>query len=105
VLTWERHHHDNDLEWPLRPDGIFNGGEPVDEDCCLLLLSDTGAGTDELLLLSDTDETSCLELLGCEPPVPLDCCLLLLSDIGFETDGLLLLQDTDGTSCLELLSC
>lgn len=71
-------------------------GEPA-EGCCLLLLSDTGAETDELLLLTGD---GCFELLGCDNP-PEDDCLLLLSDTGSATDELLLLTDA---GCLELLT-
>lgn len=78
------------------------GAQSPAEECCFLLLSDTGAGTDELLLLADVDGTSCLQLLGCD--IPVTDCFLLLSDTGALTDELLLLEDVDGTSCLELLS-
>lgn len=95
ALKFERRHLTYRTWFHKRPSGRAQG--EAAPGCCLLLLSDTGAETDEFLLLTDD---GCLELLGCDNP-PTDDCMLLLSDTGTLTDELLLLTD-DG--CLELLT-
>jgi len=63
MLTWERYHRNNDLEWPIRPDG---GGEAI-MVCCLIRLDDPGANTSEILRLDDDGSgTSCIQPLSCE---------------------------------------
>lgn len=60
-LSWERHHWNNDLEWPTRWEGLIAapGGE-----CCILLENSSGSG-DVVLTEYDTDGTSCIEPEDC----------------------------------------
>lgn len=63
MITRDRHERNNEDEWPIRPDG-FIGAAPVG-DCCLILASDPGTNTDEVLLAADTDGTSCVQPASC----------------------------------------
>ena len=44
MLTWERYHHNNDLEWPIRPDGANMAL------LCCILMEDSG-----VILLEGSD--------------------------------------------------
>lgn len=59
MITWERFHSENNLCWPIRPDG-FTGSTTPPTDCCLLL--ETGVPNEVLL---ETGGTDCIQPEDC----------------------------------------
>lgn len=62
MLRWNRHHNNNDDDWPIRPDGF--AGVPVVGSFCFLLDTDPGDGSIEFLLDTSTPgvDEYCLQL-------------------------------------------
>jgi len=62
-LKWDRFHVNNDDDWPVRRDGTSNLTAPPAAEFCLLLNTDTGAGTLTVQLNTDTGTNDhCVEL-------------------------------------------
>ena len=62
-LSWELHHRNNELEWPVRWEGLPGGAA----GCCIIRLDDDGSQTSVILRLDDPgDGSSCIEPLSCQ---------------------------------------
>lgn len=58
-LSWERAKANNDLEWPVRRDGL-----PGISECCILLESSSGTG-DVVLTEYDATGQDCIQPEDC----------------------------------------
>ncbi len=59
-LSWERHHWNNDLEWPTRWEGL--PGSMM--GCCILLKNSSGVG-DVVLTEYDVSGDDCIQPEDC----------------------------------------